>query len=882
MGATRKLQGEIDRVLKKVQEGVEVFDSIWNKVYDTENANQKEKFEADLKKEIKKLQRYRDQIKTWIASSDIKDKKQLMDARKMIEREMERFKVCEKETKTKAFSKEGLGQQPRTDPREKARNDAREWVNRTVAELVTQNDAFEAEIEGLAVKKGKTRPPRLIHLEESLARHRGHVTRLEQVLRLLDNEELNPEDVQEVRDMVDDYVERNQEDFDEFDNVDEMYNSLPMDKLDTVDISDTIVRTATTKEREKAVTAKDATAPPKPPLPSATAAKLQLPTAASKEPPPPSPHSSAAHSDGDSTTNAAPAGSDAIIKPLPPGLLSSQPPIGFKAAASAPPPSAPPVAAAGRGRPAVPATPAAVADRRPAAGKDTPQPVGALLGALPRGPPPGIPPRPSAAIPTQPMPTTMATAVSSGSSTELMRAPSAVTASQPAVSANMAAKPVESDRKSPVAPGPAPPPSPVRSMSPSLGIERLNDSVLPSTETSSTQPAAASSGPGMIGGRMYNVAMNNQARPQGWMFQQSAQPESLYHVQHDLSRVTARQEIPPDQKSRFLSRLQAVQQGGVLGMTGQSALGMAGTLSAQQQHSAPGQPQHHQVQPASLGTIGRADSSGLNQESAAVGDMGDDSGVIQTAMGEMMRIFPGLSDDDVKNADTFDVAVGGPGTLAELSQLSFQTDRPPSQSGQPNQHQQQQQQEPAMQLQAPSHLQTPQPGMQAQQWPPKLESMDDMPALPDHVANLHMLEAAYRYIPLPIDSERPKAYTPRNPAHVPSSYPSVPSAMLDNPALFERFDTDTLFFCFYYQQGTYQQYLAACELKKQSWRYHKKYNTWFQRHEEPKVTTDEYEQGTYVYFDFHIVHDDYQTGWCQRIKTEFTFEYKYLEDELVV
>jgi predicted XRE-type DNA-binding protein len=75
MGATRKLQGEIDRVLKKVQEGVDVFDSIWNKVYDTENANQKEKFEADLKKEIKKLQRYRDQIKTWIQSSEIKDKK---------------------------------------------------------------------------------------------------------------------------------------------------------------------------------------------------------------------------------------------------------------------------------------------------------------------------------------------------------------------------------------------------------------------------------------------------------------------------------------------------------------------------------------------------------------------------------------------------------------------------------------------------------------------------------------------------------------------------------------------------------------------------------------------------------------------------------------
>ena len=29
--ANRKLQGEIDRTLKKVQEGVEIFDGIWNK-----------------------------------------------------------------------------------------------------------------------------------------------------------------------------------------------------------------------------------------------------------------------------------------------------------------------------------------------------------------------------------------------------------------------------------------------------------------------------------------------------------------------------------------------------------------------------------------------------------------------------------------------------------------------------------------------------------------------------------------------------------------------------------------------------------------------------------------------------------------------------------
>lgn len=67
------------------------------------------------------------------------------------------------------------------------------------------------------------------------------------------------------------------------------------------------------------------------------------------------------------------------------------------------------------------------------------------------------------------------------------------------------------------------------------------------------------------------------------------------------------------------------------------------------------------------------------------------------------------------------------------------------------------------------------------------------------------------------------------------------------------------------------RYLAARELKRQSWRFHKKYQTWFQRHEEPKAITDTYEQGTYVYFD-------YEGSWCQRKKGEFRFEYQFLED----
>lgn len=66
--------------------------------------------------------------------------------------------------------------------------------------------------------------------------------------------------------------------------------------------------------------------------------------------------------------------------------------------------------------------------------------------------------------------------------------------------------------------------------------------------------------------------------------------------------------------------------------------------------------------------------------------------------------------------------------------------------------------------------------------------------------------------------------------------------MFESAAVFEKLDLDTLCFAFYCQQGSYQQYLAARELKKQSWRFHKKEMKWFQRHEEPKECTDEYEQ----------------------------------------
>lgn len=116
-----------------------------------------------------------------------------------------------------------------------------------------------------------------------------------------------------------------------------------------------------------------------------------------------------------------------------------------------------------------------------------------------------------------------------------------------------------------------------------------------------------------------------------------------------------------------------------------------------------------------------------------------------------------------------------------------------------------------------------------------------------------LLTTSLAAAPSTTDAEPHKLYRPDQPlpySSVLSHYPQEPLPIFDNPQLYSRIDPDTLFYVFYYKQGTYQQFLAAKALKDQSWRFHKQYQTWFQRHEEPKAITEEYEQGTYRFFDY--------------------------------
>ena len=116
---------------------------------------------------------------------------------------MERFKVVERETKTKAYSKEGLTVGTKLDPAERERYDTTQWLNTMLEKLNIQIDQFEAEIDSLSVttkKKGKQKnqnsnQDEIDEYQGLLTRHRDHVQKLETLLRMLNNETVDIEQV---------------------------------------------------------------------------------------------------------------------------------------------------------------------------------------------------------------------------------------------------------------------------------------------------------------------------------------------------------------------------------------------------------------------------------------------------------------------------------------------------------------------------------------------------------------------------------------------------------------------------------------------------------------------------------------------------------------
>ncbi|KAF7268572.1 hypothetical protein GWI33_018324 [Rhynchophorus ferrugineus] len=688
MAATRKLQGEIDRCLKKVTEGVETFEDIWQKVHNATNSNQKEKYEADLKKEIKKLQRLRDQIKSWIASGEIKDKSILMDNRKLIETQMERFKVVERETKTKAYSKEGLGAAQKLDPAQKEKEEMQHWLNMSIDQLSIQTDSFESEIEQL-LSKGKKKldkdkQERMDELKGRLERHRFHIQKLEALLRMLVNESVEVKQIKPIKDNVEYYIESWKEP--DFEDNEFIYDDII--GLDEVELSGVgLPSSATTDSNETGGTPTSMISGSSPiASPAPSAGGLTNSTAFS-------------HSNDNSITEE----KKAIAKEV----QQQTKPV------------------------------------KPTAVRATPSSLNSSTNSMLN--------YSGASATSTPSGKTTTLTSSTPSKVSLAARESSPVISNMTTVSNFAAVAAN---------------NPASKMSSSNG-ESNPPTVIPNVSQSSSQQNASS-------------ANNTSA------------------VNSSIASQTSTNSTSTSQK------------------------------------------------PAN-GPVQNNCTPDTNN-SAAPSPLSNTDGP------------QNLPNDIMEKIQIVELS-----TLKTIAQQVIDRTTIENQQQQQQQAQQQQQQQVI--------LETPRTQAKTEAHIPPLLGVAPLGAVPlqkEHQQQFQLMEAAYYHMPHPSDTERIRTYLPRNPCNTPSYYIQAPLFNSDTPEFYQRLGTETLFFVFYYMEGTKAQYLAAKALKKQSWRFHTKYMMWFQRHEEPKIINEEYEQGTYIYFDYE--------KWGQRKKEGFTFEYKYLED----
>lgn len=91
MSKLRKLQQEIDLTLRKINEGVNDWTKLFTKLQNTKDESKCEKLVAELKRDLKRLQRHREQVRAWIASGELKEFGHLQEARRSVEELMVGF-----------------------------------------------------------------------------------------------------------------------------------------------------------------------------------------------------------------------------------------------------------------------------------------------------------------------------------------------------------------------------------------------------------------------------------------------------------------------------------------------------------------------------------------------------------------------------------------------------------------------------------------------------------------------------------------------------------------------------------------------------------------------------------------------------------------------
>ncbi|CAN8002552.1 unnamed protein product [Ixodes hexagonus] len=812
MADRRKLQGEIERCLKKVSEGVEQFEDIWQKVYNATNTNQKEKYEADLKKEIKKLQRLRDQIKTWMASSEIKDKRILMDNRKLIETQMERFKVVERETKTKAYSKEGLGGAQKVDPAQKEKEDITNWLSNSIAVLNIHVDQFESEVESLMIgvkKKKNDNQDRLEELKLLLERHRFHIVQLETLMRMLDNGTVEVYKIRKIKEDIEYYIESCQDpDFEEneflYDDLD-LREMAPLDYLskgnaELLPGGENCLGTAGVPVDGTAV----------------------LPTEEC---------GSSAQSDTPASTNSS--------SPVPsPGLTNHSRPCEV-----------------GGGQAGKPVTVRSL----------VPNSSGNAATQNSRGP-----------APITSRNNSTSSQSSSNSSPSVNSHQNHAVASPPSTPyAVAAAANTKGERR--------------------LGLSFCSTSRWCASESPATgclsvcrKFAFRSDGSALsvfhgTGDRSEAVSRRSYAATYDSSVNNTFAPEVGAHLDLALTlTITVPARLSCSSSSSTTSTSSSCLSGGSQLLHSGSNNG-----AAELGNSTMGPPSLYSLVGSQQGgSTGRPNSPTAPSPHLMNGPLQDKRRCLRVVqMGDSLSSLKSIAQqavlnagleshlhDSPSNATTSFVPALFEGLSQHMVPSKGPSQAPPSATP------------PLLGGSAPSGIGSSQQQREQQSCgvannPPTAEAhippllgvapLGPAPLSKECYYHLHLLEAASVHMPHPSDSERLRPYLPRNPSLVPNFYPqSLPHC--DTVDFFQKLSTETLFFVFYYMEGSKAQYLAAKALKKQSWRFHTKYMMWFQRHEEPKTITDEYEQGTYIYFDYE--------KWSQRRKEGFTFEYRYLED----
>lgn len=886
MADKRKLQGEIDRCLKKVAEGVEQFEDIWQKLHNAANANQKEKYEADLKKEIKKLQRLRDQIKTWVASNEIKDKRQLVENRKLIETQMERFKVVERETKTKAYSKEGLGLAQKVDPAQREKEETGQWLTNTIDTLNMQVDQFESEVESLSVqtrkKKGdKEKQDRIDELKRLIERHRFHIRMLETILRMLDNDSIPVDSIQKIKDDVEYYIDSSQDpDFEE--------NEFLYDDLDLEDIPAALVATSPSGQGNvedemylhssstPTSTTSSSPIPPSPATCTASPVKNGTPSLLS--------------SFSSSTTSGSSSSSSLVSMASVVGGISAVPTssslIGsFSSAVQQhqhPPPQQ-------QQQPQPPNQPQQQQQQPPQTKPSVPSnntpspPTNPLLPAstAPSLPTPSTPI--SSAPNSQSLPTSGPTPASSlglGLGLGLSKVGMTGTSSASQMSSlGLGGHPTPLNTIAGLISGSTPAPYAQAAAPGGLGLNSTTQSSI-SVESNTSIPTSGSSG----------VTTNGAGTGLGLLGSSPAHSSlsgSILGLVPGQNLAPGSSQLPPSSVSSTP---------GVVGMMGGNG-GSVGVVGGVGVNAAPARPPSGLKQNGStsysavvaesstesaLSTPSQSQSSQPSSLSSSTSQpMDNGPSLISSITLPPSSPSPSFSDSTpgggslLNGPHSYTQASEGLKAPEPLSSLKAMAERAALGSGLdgeiPNLHLTDRDIFSGSSA-APGTPAAPQPSVSEVSIPPSLGvcPLGPTPLPKDQLYQQAMQESAWTHMPHPSDSERIRQYLMRNPCPTLPFHHQVPPHHSDSIEFYQRLSTETLFFIFYYLEGTKAQYLSAKALKKQSWRFHTKYMMWFQRHEEPKTITDEFEQGTYIYFDYE--------KWGQRKKEGFTFEYRYLED----